>query len=174
MLALLLLAAAPSLDFGEAPIAHPVPLPEPVLHALIDANRSDLEACRARGDEPGVPLAAYFAATPVDLDGDGTNDLVVTTGQYCLDGAHGKPFWLFLKTKSGWVQRFPETGRGLFDGFSVSAQKHHGLRDVVTQNHTAVRMVTAQWTFDGTRYVATTCWEQDLVNERRRSVPCVR
>lgn len=66
----------------------------------------------------------------------------------------------------------PETGRGLFDGFSVASQKHHGLRDVVTQNHTAVRLVTVQWTFDGTRYVTAKCWEQSPTSTRRQPIPC--
>jgi hypothetical protein len=60
----------------------------------------------------------------------------------------------------------------LFDGFSVAPQKHHGLRDVVTQNHTAVRLVTALWTFDGTRYVATKCWEQSPASSRRQVIGC--
>jgi len=166
-LLLLALAAAPMLELGEAPISRPVPLPAEVLAALVEQNRNDLERCA-----PSGAFATYFAATPLDVDGDGTNDLVVTTGAYCLEGAHARPFWLFLKTKAGWAKRFPETGREIFDGFSVLATKHHGLHDVVTQNHTAVEMFTAQWHFDGTRYVATTCWEESVATKGRKAVPC--
>jgi hypothetical protein len=166
-LLLLVLAASPMLELGEAPISHPAPLPAEVLAALVAQNRVDLEQCDSSG-----PFAKYFAATPLDVDGDGTNDLVITTGAYCLDGAHARPYWLFLKTKTGWAQRFPETGREIFDGFTVLATKHHGLRDVVTQNHTAVQMFTAHWNFDGTRYVATTCWEESVSTKGRKAVPC--
>jgi hypothetical protein len=160
--------------FGEEGVARPARLPPEILSALVAENKEDLERCMEDHEVPARRIAVYFAAAPIDMNGDGLKDYVVTTGKYCLDGAHGRPFWIFLASPTGYKQIFPEPADARFplDEFEIKPTSSKGVRDIVTMSFTADEAFYVLQRFDGVRYRSAKCWSEDPSTGKRLSSGC--
>src|SRR5258708_6638745 len=64
--------------FGpETEIKRRAHIPEDVLSFLVKENNERLQACLESQGKPATQIARYFAASAIDINGDGEPDLVV-------------------------------------------------------------------------------------------------
>jgi hypothetical protein len=143
-------------DFGaEVPVRHPVPLPPAVLDAILQGDRGEqLRTCAA--DDGIDDVGRSLVASAIDLNGDHVLDHVVTAGDFCLQGAHAVPYWLFLSTSTGHQQVF----EAVLDGLTIDPPASSAF-EVTTFSHTAVTATFTTWRFDGEDMVVVSCRTED-------------
>ena len=146
--------------FGaEVRVQHPVALPRAILAAILQGDRGDeLRTCAADGghNDGHADGARFLVASPIDLDGDGVLDHVVTVGDFCLQGAHAAPYWLFLSTSAGHQQVFAD----VVDGLTIDAAGTNAF-EVSTFSHTAVTARFTTLRFNGVGLVEVSCRQED-------------
>jgi hypothetical protein len=152
-----LATAAPQTRFSsEGEVHSPARLPAQVLQTLTRGDRNDeLKRCIEDDGLPASAVSTYFEASAIDVNGDGRADLVVTTGKYCLQGAHAAPFWIFVQTEDGWRTAF-ETVADELDLRPVKGQRR--TLQLVTMNHTAAQLFFVRWIWNGRKFEATRSW----------------
>jgi hypothetical protein len=82
----------------------------------------------------------------VDLDGKGSQDVIVLGGSLCTSGVTGASAWLFIKDKAGRYQKslgFPATGA------NVMGTTHGGYHDLA---FTGPGECISMWRWKGHRY----------------------
>lgn len=98
-------------------------IPEAVLAVLKSERIVDgcfkSKGARAREND-------WFAASAIDLNGDGRLDLIVKAEDACLFGANQAPFWVFQNFADGYQKIFSASGLQL----EVLAKKSNSFRQI--------------------------------------------
>lgn len=157
-------------DFGsETPLTRPIKIPGNVLAELVKLENEQLMRCN---DNRKTGLVKYFKASAIDINGDGLQDLIVQAGEYCLQGAHNTPMWIF--TRIG--QRLAPGHELIFttrtDWLEILNSSSNGYRDIKTAGHTALEVFTTVWKFDGATYQPRACTVENLQTKRISRVSC--
>ena len=147
-----------SFESGES-IKHPAKIPEAVLLLLRQDER--VQGCiGASGQQSDI--AAWFAASAIDLNDDRQLDLVVKPERACLFGVNTAPFWVFRSAGKGYKLVLKTNCVGL----DILRTKTKGYHDI------EIGAVSAGWTygaiykFDGKKYVPKKCWDQSFEEVR--------
>lgn len=140
--------------FGfEEDVKKPVKLPEDVLQQLVHLNREELDRCLESDEErkakPG-DIAVYFAASEIDLNGDGRTDLIVQPNPktFCLQRNSGIPFWIFVSGRMGYKLIYNDFAYDL----GVLRTRTKGFRDIEISSHTIGENYIMTLKFDGSEY----------------------
>jgi ketosteroid isomerase-like protein len=158
-------------SFGsETPIKRPAKIPQDVLKQLLGENGEQIARCEEL-NRRHLPLAKYFTASAVDINGDRLPDLVVQAGEFCLQGAHNTPFWIFTKlpAKFGGYELVFKTQT---DWLDIRKTSTNGYRDIADVGHTAVTLFTTILKFDGQKYQPRTCTVEDVRTKRITRLAC--
>lgn len=91
----------------ESTVRKEVVIPADVIAVLKSDERVD-QCFRQKGE--GANESKWFAASEIDLNGDGLDDLVVKAKDTCLYGANQGPFWIFRKAPDGYLQVLSASG----------------------------------------------------------------
>lgn len=81
-----------------------------------------------------------------DLDGDGTDEVVLRGGNTCISGGNGSSIWLFVKSAQGQWQ--PHLGFPA-GAYTVLAEKHQGFPDL---QFGGMGWCESVWRWDGQTY----------------------
>jgi hypothetical protein len=142
-------------SFGiEERVTRPARIPAPVFRMLKDDER--VRECA--GDSQKKPRVSWFEASAIDLNRDGLPDYVVKAENVCLLGANIAPFWVFRSTPTGYELALKTYSLGL----DVLPSRTRGHRDIRVDAASAVEIFSAQYKFDGRRYVPWKCWQQSI------------
>ncbi|HYJ47447.1 MAG TPA: hypothetical protein VEV81_12615 [Pyrinomonadaceae bacterium] len=114
-------------------------------------------------------VASLFCAEPVDLDGDGKQDLLIhqadVEGAFCT--AHNCPVWVYHRTGSGYRMLLEDTG-GYLSPVAALKTSTNGYRDIqTTQQSSAVEHEITVFKFDGHKYRARVCTTEKYAGKRR-------
>jgi len=159
------------ISFGsETPVKRPAKIPADVLKQLLDENGEQIARCEQFASRHFAP-EKYFVASAVDINGDGLPDLVVQAGEFCLQGAHNTPFWIFtrLPPDAGGYELVLKTQT---DWLDIQKTSTNGYRDIADVGHTAVTLFTTILKFDGQKYQPRTCTVEDLRTKRITRLAC--
>jgi hypothetical protein len=141
---------------AEGKIKHPVAIPADVLRTLQadEENQTCLTQDEAAKDMP----ASWFSASPIELNSDGLQDLIVTVVNPCLYGANINPFWIFRKTRGGHrlVLRLNTLGLDVLD------TRRNGYRDIRTSTATSNEIFTTVFSFQRDKYRARRHWRRRI------------
>jgi hypothetical protein len=159
-------------SFGsETPIKRPTKIPADVLAQLLKENGDQIRRCEESNPRHLTP-SKYFIASSVDINGDGLPDMVVQAGEFCLQGAHNTPFWIFTKLPRDFEGGYQLVFRTQTDWLDIRKTSTNGYRDVADMGHTAVLVFTTILKFDGQKYQPRTCTVEDLRTKRVTRVAC--
>lgn len=159
--------------FGaEAPVKRPVKLPADVLRQLVDENAQMLRACLQRNGESESDIPRYFAASRVNINHDAQQDLVVQAGEYCLQGAHSTPFWIFTQSNLRVLSGYELVLSVSADSLRILRASTNGYRDIESGYFTALEAYNTIWRFDGERYQPRVCTVQDFRTKKVVRVKC--
>lgn len=101
-------------------------------------------------------LAANLVAEPMDLDEDGTPELVVM-GQRMMCGAANCPAWIYRRTSSGWELMVVV---GSIQTIEMEWTVSHGYRDILVSQHgSAFDSEFRRYSYDGRRYRPVFCYD---------------
>ena len=158
-------------SFGsETPIKQPVKIPVDVLRQLIDENFKQMARCEELTHAHLFP-PEYFVASSLDINRDGSRDLVIQAGESCLQGAHNTPFWIFTKLPAN-VGGYRLVFKTQTDWLDIRETSTNGYRDIADVAHTAVTLFTTILKFDGQKYQPRACSVEDLRTKRVTRVAC--
>jgi len=137
------------------PLSHSVDLPRSALQVMRENTfvLSCLEKGQSSEDIPGD----WFVASEVHLRATQETDLLVmprdtsesAANNACLFHAHSMPFWVLIKSKTGYTLALEEHVQALRVLSSVS----NGYRDIETKLSNLNESTTWVFRFDGHRYV---------------------
>jgi hypothetical protein len=156
---------------SETPIQRPIKIPRDVLKQLLKENSEQIARCEEFKPRH-LPSAKYFIASSLDMNGDGLQDLVVQAGEFCLQGAHNTPFWIFTRLHKDFEGRYQLVFKSQSDGLDIRKTFTNGYRDIADMGHTAVLGFTTILKFDGHKYQPRTCTVEDLGTKRITRVAC--
>lgn len=91
----------------EDKIKKSVAIPDAVL-AVLKSDRVVDGCFKTKGAKPNE--AEWFAASEIDLNGDGRKDLIVKAEDACLFGANQGPFWIFQNAADGYQKILSASG----------------------------------------------------------------
>jgi len=140
--------------FGfEEQVKKPVKLPEDALALLIHLNKEELDRCFESDEEKGAKpddSSVYFAASEIDLNGDGRADLIVQPNPktYCLQRNSGIPFWIFVNGRTGYKLVYNDFAYDL----GVLRTRTKGYRDIEISSHTIGENYIMKLKFNGSEY----------------------
>jgi hypothetical protein len=158
-------------SFGsETPIKRPVKIPVDVVRQLINENGEQMARCEQLNSRHLSP-SEYFNASSLDINGDGLPDLVIQAGEFCLQGAHNTPFWIFTKLPAD-VGGYQVVFKTQTDWLDIRKTSTNGYRDIADVGHTAVTLFTTILRFDGQKYQPRACSVEDLRTKRVTRVAC--
>jgi hypothetical protein len=156
---------------SESKISNLVKLPANILKRLSEYENGRLAECQRDTDVRKQNAAEHFAASKINLNGDGRQDLLVQAQTGCFMGAHNTTFWLFVdvnqKSNAGYKLIFDTA----VDSLRVLRTSANGYRDIETASHTAVELYTIKWKFDGRKYVKSECRLTDE-NNKTSKIKC--
>ena len=133
--------------FGaEEEISRPVKVPGDVLQILRQDRRNQRHL--PKGQSPDEMPETWFIASEIHLNDDYLVDMVVMAANPQLFGANIVPFWVFRNTRQGHQLALSVSTFGL----EVLKTKTSGYRDIRTSAATANKLLTAVYSFDGTKY----------------------
>jgi len=148
-------------SFGsETPVKRPAKISQDVLKQLLDENGEQIARCEEL-NRRHVPPVKYFIASAIDINGDRLPDLVVQAGEFCLQGAHNTPFWIFTKLPVD-VGGYELVFKTQTDWLDIRKTSTNGYRDIAAVGHTAVTLFTTILRFDGQKYQPRTCTVEDV------------
>lgn len=150
---------------SEGVISNQVKLPADVLKQLSEYENGRLSECQRDADIRKPTSAEHFAASKINLDGDGRQDLLVQAQTGCFMGAHNTTFWLFVDVDRKSNARYKLVFDTAVDFLKVLKTSANGYRDIETASHTAVELYTIRWKFDGRKYVKSECRLTDENNK---------
>jgi hypothetical protein len=138
--------AAEQTDFSaeEESVSKPAVLPPAVKQILAD-DRMVSGVLKYEGLQE-LP-DKWLAASIVHLDGLSEMDLLVE-GEGPLRGANVNSFWIFRPTSTGFIQILYTPAHDL----TIKRSRARGYRDIEIVSLTAMRMLTAEYKFDGNEY----------------------
>jgi hypothetical protein len=76
--------------------------------AVLKSERIVDDCFKSKDGRPNE--AAWFAASEIDLNGDGRKDLIVKAKDACLYGANQAPFWIFENAADGYQKILSASG----------------------------------------------------------------
>jgi hypothetical protein len=164
-------ANAVQTSFGsETPIKRPAKIPADVLKQLWDENGKQIARCEELSSHH-LPPAKYFVASAIDINGDRSPDLVIQAAEFCLQGAHNTPFWVFTKMPAD-VGGYELVFKTQTDWLEIRKTSTTGYRDIAAIGHTAVTMFTTILKFDGQKYQPRTCTVENVRTKRTTRIAC--
>lgn len=132
---------------AEEPVKKKVVIPEAVVAVL----KSDkiVDGCfKSKG--AGANENEWFAASAIDLDGDGRLDLIVKAEDACLFGANQAPFWIFQNVADGYQKIF--SGNGL--QLEVLTKKTKSFRQIKISKVVRMKPPSEIYAFRAGKYQA--------------------
>lgn len=136
-----------------------VALPDSVYKILLkrDIVKTVLEEEITGGKSVNNIKKRFFQASNINLNDDKRQDLIVK-GQSFLLGANTTHFWLFERTKKGYVLVFEVAT------FSLTLLKNgsKGYRIIRTDRPSGSKAYTAYYRYDGKKYVYSWGKEEDI------------
>jgi hypothetical protein len=166
-------ARAPQDTFGsETPIKQPVSLPAAVFQTLTKENAGTLRGCIARHHETDAALPKYFVASEIDINGDGQPDLIVQPGEFCLQGAHAVPFWIYTRAGARLGPDYELAFAASGDVLRVLKTSTNSYHDLTTAYYTALDVFTTVWQFDGSKYEPRSCTVTTFKPRRTVRISC--
>lgn len=150
---------------SEGKISKRVKLPAEVFKLLSEYDSGRLLQCQQDEYTRKSSIAEHFAATQINLNGNGRQDLIVQAQTPCFMGAHNTTFWMFVdanqKSTAGYKLIFDIS----VDFLKVLKTFSNGYRDIETGAHTAVELYTIKWKYDGQKYQKSECRLTDEKNK---------
>lgn len=166
--------AEEQISFGsETPIAKPVKLPKSVLAQLSEFEDSRLKQCQQ--SDLGLresDISNHFAASVVNINNDGEQDLFVQAQTSCFMGAHSTTFWIFAKVEQRLFPGYDLIFSVSTDGLEILKTYTNGYRDIRATGHTAIELYSTTWKFDGQKYQPRQCTIEDLRTKKVVRVRC--
>ena len=161
-------------SFGpETAIKRPTKVPAQVLTQLLKETGEQIKRCEEFNPRQ-LAQSKYFAASSVNINDDSLPDLLVQAGEFCLQGAHNTPFWIFTRTSRHVEDGYRLVFKTQTDGLDIRKISTHGYRDIADMGHTAVSAFTTILKFDGHKYRPSSCTVEDLETKRTSRVACNR
>lgn len=160
------------ISFGsETPIARPVKLPKSVLEQLTEFEDGRLKQCQ-QSDSRESDISTHFAASAVNINNDGEQDLFVQAQTLCFMGAHNTTFWIFTKVEQRLFPGYDLIFSVRTDWLEILKKYTNGYRDIRTIGHTAIELYTTTWEFDGQKYQPRQCTIEDIRTKKVVRVRC--
>ena len=109
---------------SEEKVKKKAALPEAVVAVL----KSDkiVDGCFQTKGKGAKNEAEWFAASEIDLNGDGRQDLIIKAEDACLFGANQAPFWIFQNAPDGYQKILSANGLQL----EVLTKKSNSFRQI--------------------------------------------
>jgi hypothetical protein len=160
-------------SFGsETPITRPVKLPKDVLEQLSEFDDGRLKQCQKSEFGRESDITKHFAASAVNINNDGQQDLIVQAQTLCFMGAHNTTFWVFAKVEQRLFPGYDLIFAERADFLGVLKTSTNGYRDIETASHTALELYTTTWKFDGQKYQPRLCTIEDFRTKKVVRVRC--
>lgn len=156
---------------SEGKISNQVKLSADVLKQLSEYENGRLSECQRDADISKQNSAEHFAASKINLNGDGRQDLLVQAQTGCFMGAHNTTFWLFTGVNQKSNADYKLVFDTAVDSLRVLRTSANDYRDIETASHTAVELYTIKWKFDGRKYVKSECRLTDE-NNKTSKIKC--
>ncbi len=158
--------------FGsEIPIKRPIKLPKDVIEQLTQFEDGRLRECQQfELSEPNIEN--HFAASSVNINNDGQQDLIVQAQTLCFMGAHNTTFWVFAKVEQRLFPGYDLIFADHADFLDVLKTSTNGYRDIESASHTALELYTTVWKFDGQKYQPRLCSIADFRTKKVVRVRC--
>lgn len=160
-------------SFGsETPIKRRVKLPKDVLEQLASFDDGYVERCQESEFSREPNISNHFAASPININNDRQQDLLVQAQTLCFMGAHNTTFWMFAKVEQRLLPGYDLVFTLRADFLSVLKTSTNGYRDLETASHTALELYSTVWKFDGQKYQPRLCTIEDLNSNKVVRVRC--
>ena len=153
---------------SEGKISNRVKLPADILKQLSKYGDGRLAQCQQEEYTRKSNVAEHFAASQINLNGDGRQDLIVQAQTPCFMGAHNTTFWLFIDANQKSAASYKLIFDISVDFLEVLKTSTNNYRDIETASHTAVELYTIKWKFDGQKYQKGECKVTDEKNKTRK------
>lgn len=92
----------------EEAVEKEVAVPDAVI-AVLKSDRI-VDGCFRKNEARATNEAEWFAASKIDLNGDGRMDLIVKAKNACLYAANQGPFWIFQNEPDGFQKILSSSG----------------------------------------------------------------
>jgi hypothetical protein len=139
---------------------------------LLAENREQLIRCQEISGTRSIPFSKYFVASALDINSDGPADLIVQAGEFCLQGAHNTPFWVFTRVGQRFEPGYQLVFKTQTDWLEIKKASTNSYRDIADIGHTALEIFTNIYEFDGQTYQPRLCTVQSLKTKRVSRVAC--
>ncbi|HYR75136.1 MAG TPA: hypothetical protein VEM96_04770 [Pyrinomonadaceae bacterium] len=158
--------------FGaETPIKRPVKVPRDVLDQLLKENSEEIVRCEEISGRHVAP-SRYFVASSIDINGDGLSELVIQADEYCLQGAHNTPFWIFTRIGQRLEPGYELVLKTQTDWLDIRKTSTNDYRDIAAIGHTAIELFTTILKFDGQKYQPRISTIENVTTKRVSRVAC--
>jgi hypothetical protein len=143
----------PPITLAEDAKSVPAPLAATLFEEVVKKGTASAEEVEALRNERGFNPRRFFVAERVDLDGDGTPELLIKSSRNeVLCTTANCPVWVYRAEGAGY-DRLLEDVAGTIDGMMAMESSNQGMKDIRVQQHaSASQRDVIVYRYDGKVY----------------------